>query len=193
MKKYRFKNNVHSLEDAQSVGLLLEKHFPDNKVKPDKLVEIAKDRRSPLHKFFDWDDRSAASKYRLNQARQLISALYVEVDDGSQLRAYENLYIEELSSNAYVSTDEIKASPDLSQQVVELALRELSYWKLKYQNYSDYFGVVLSAIDEVERSIKGVKDEKESNTRRNSNTGSNTPNRVKTSKNNPRRSYATSR
>lgn len=41
---------------------------------PRNVVAEAKKKSSPLHKFFDWDDRSAASKYRILRARYIINS-----------------------------------------------------------------------------------------------------------------------
>ena len=42
---------------------------------PADVVEKAKDNFTELHKCFEWDDTTAAEKYRLHQARQITSNL----------------------------------------------------------------------------------------------------------------------
>lgn len=46
---------------------------------PDAVVKDAKNRNSPLHEHFEWDDTKAAYQYRLDQARELIRKVRVEV------------------------------------------------------------------------------------------------------------------
>ena len=46
-------------------------------VKPEQVLDKARDDSSELHKCFDWDDSSAAEKYRLHQARLVINHLIV--------------------------------------------------------------------------------------------------------------------
>jgi hypothetical protein len=50
----------------------------DGLLTPEAVVETAKDKHSPLHSHFEWDDGHAASLYRLEQARRIIR-LAVEV------------------------------------------------------------------------------------------------------------------
>ena len=50
-------------------------------ITPEKVLEIAKDENSELHKCFEWDDSVAAEKYRLNQARMIIVNLVIEQKD----------------------------------------------------------------------------------------------------------------
>ena len=49
-------------------------------VTPESVLEKAKDKKSELHKCFDWDDKSAANKYRLQQARQIIQFIVTVPD-----------------------------------------------------------------------------------------------------------------
>ena len=46
-----------------------------------EVVHIAKDEESPLHPYFEWDDKAAGHEYRLIQARQLLRRVRVEYDD----------------------------------------------------------------------------------------------------------------
>lgn len=48
-------------------------------VRPDYVVEAARQPDSPLHPFFEWDDSVAAYEYRLNQARALIRSVRVDI------------------------------------------------------------------------------------------------------------------
>lgn len=41
-------------------------------ISPQIVLEAARDETSPLHDYFDWDDASAAERYRLVQARVLL-------------------------------------------------------------------------------------------------------------------------
>lgn len=47
------------------------------------VVEEAKTAKHPLHQFFEWDDRQAAQKHRLEQARHLMRSVYVIIEDVS--------------------------------------------------------------------------------------------------------------
>ena len=49
------------------------------KLTPAQVVEAAKDEASPIHECFTWDDSVAAAAYRIEQARELIRRVRIEV------------------------------------------------------------------------------------------------------------------
>lgn len=46
---------------------------------PEKVVDAARNPKSPLHDQFTWDDTKAAEEYRLWQARQLVARVRLEI------------------------------------------------------------------------------------------------------------------
>lgn len=61
----------------QALIALAEKH--KGTLTPDIVVRAAQPDSSPLHDYFDWDDREAAKKWRLEQARELIRSVHVSI------------------------------------------------------------------------------------------------------------------
>ena len=53
----------------------------DGEVKPTTVVREARDKSSPLHGVFEWNDSKAAQQYRLNQARRIIRAVKITVEE----------------------------------------------------------------------------------------------------------------
>ncbi len=51
------------------------------KLRPQAVVDAAKDEDSPLHNAFCWDDAEAARLYRLDQARRLIRSFKVVIEE----------------------------------------------------------------------------------------------------------------
>jgi hypothetical protein len=49
------------------------------KLSPLDVVEAARAKDSPIHGCFDWDDTEAANKWRLEQARELIRRVKIEI------------------------------------------------------------------------------------------------------------------
>lgn len=136
-------------KDAQLIGTFIEKTFP-NGVKPKELVDAARPRSSPIHKYFTWDDSIAAENYRLQEARKLVSCLIVEIDD-RPMRAFHNVRIEKLGKT-YVNFRTASANEDLWDQVIAQALNEVRIWKQKYQTYQQ-FKPIFMGIQKVERKI----------------------------------------
>jgi hypothetical protein len=50
----------------------------DGRLTPQQVVEAARSKDSPLHELFDWNIRSAASKWHLHQARTIIGAVRLQ-------------------------------------------------------------------------------------------------------------------
>jgi hypothetical protein len=106
---YTWKIGSHIRVDAEKVGKELEK-IKSAKT-PQAVVSYAEThQKSELHSFFEWDDSQAAQKYRLAQARHIISCLVITKTEYSPkekqevkvqtFRAYENVQTGE--GRAYV-------------------------------------------------------------------------------------------
>lgn len=63
-------------KDAQAIGEYLTRIGAE--FTPNDVLEAARNPRSPIHRYFDWDDTSAAEKYRLHQARNLVNSIQIE-------------------------------------------------------------------------------------------------------------------
>lgn len=158
MKKiYTFREgSPYSKKEAQKVGEFLETY---KAFKPKKVIELARPKNSPIHKFFDWNDTTAAEKYRLEQARSLVSALYIKIEN-TPVKAYENVKISIKEGNSYVPTDDVFSNEDLTAQVIEAAKRELLYWEAKYSLYKDYLPEVFSVIRRLREEQANGKSQK---------------------------------
>ena len=77
--EYSLKNSLNGLskKNAQEIGetirSITDKHA--GKLKPEFVVNDAKDKDHLLHNYFIWDNTEAGKKYRLCQARDLISSI----------------------------------------------------------------------------------------------------------------------
>lgn len=139
-------------EDAREIGILFEKIFPAGQITADLVLEAAKDRKSPLHKFFEWDDKKAAYLWRKDQARKIIRAIVIDVD-GAEVPAYHHVYLEESEDSRYVDQRQARESEELWKQVVSGALKEARAWKARYQTYRQ-LEPVFTAIDDVEKKMR---------------------------------------
>lgn len=73
--------------DTEEVGKELSKL---GNFTPTDVLDIAKSPKSPLHKYFEWDDSKAAHAYRLTQARHLVLSIGLE-SGGNQMRAFDSM------------------------------------------------------------------------------------------------------
>lgn len=61
--------------DAQVAGEVCEELEREGRLTPENLVEVSKDENAPLHNEFEWNDATAAKKYRRSQAQFIIKCL----------------------------------------------------------------------------------------------------------------------
>jgi hypothetical protein len=119
------------------------------RVTPELVVETAKNPKSPLHDYFDWNDKTAAEKFRLEQARLLLRSIII-VDHKNiegKVRAFYNVSEPTEEGRTYVTLDRVLSEPDLREQVIEYAYAELEGWKERYKQYSE-FRTIFKAIEE---------------------------------------------
>ena len=107
----------------------------DLKTTPEDVVKKARDPGSELHKCFDWNDTTAAEKYRLIQARAILrSIVYVEVKkEDAPVRVYQ---ITE-QKHVYQPTKLFLVNQDEYQALLKRALAELAAFKQKYKTLSE--------------------------------------------------------
>lgn len=160
-----------SQKRAQIYGECLEKiaEKRKGKVKPEDVVREARNRRSPLHNYFNWDNNDAAEKFRLWQARNLINHITVVVKYDHKEREQkaffsvnETPYGDErnLKNRIYITIERVLSEPNLREQVINKALDEVEYWEDKYKEYKE-LGEIFDAIKETRRKIrKKIKKKK---------------------------------
>lgn len=110
-------------------------------LKPKAVVNEARLESSPIHDLFDWDDSSAAEKYRENQAMHLIASVRVEYND-KEVDAYYNIQLETVPQKGYYSLDQVVSSEEIYQDVLRQAVKELKYWHDKYKQIKELAGLV---------------------------------------------------
>jgi hypothetical protein len=163
--RFTFRNNdpPHYLlnansADAQAIGERLMEITEENsgRLRPDDVVEDARDPRSPMHPHFEWDNTVAADKYRLNQAREIIRIIVREDDEGEDdqpRRAFINVNSGD-DGRSYRTVDEVMQSHDLQVAVMAQALRDLQSWQHRYQELSDICGLVATASSRLSAQIR---------------------------------------
>jgi hypothetical protein len=128
------KNTAFKDKDAVIIGRFLEKHFPNEEYDTAKIVELAKPKRSPIHKYFEWDDTVAAQRYRIQQARKMITSLVVIVDE-QEAPAAVSVVVRDgnKSHRTYMDTFKACEQEDLREQVLQDAIKSLQGWEWRYQ------------------------------------------------------------
>ena len=118
------------------------------------VLDDARDARSPLHDYFQWDDTAAAEAYRLSQATALIRRVKVTILDDSNpepVRVQVRYYTAEKDvlppavaagadedegsgSGAYISIERIVGNSAYESNLIESMRRDIQRIKAKYSN-----------------------------------------------------------
>ena len=142
-----------SKDDAQRVGEYLDElsQKKGGGLTPQDVLKSAKPKKSPIHKYFAWDDTEAARKYREWQARQLVNHVVViyEKDNSDQpetiaVRAFVNVTNRQ-EERKYTPIKDVMYDPQLRKQLLNKAKGELFTWRRKYKDlveFSEVFDII---------------------------------------------------
>ena len=128
---------------------------------PNDVVEYARGPNTELHSRFEWDDSSAAEKYRLEQARGLIRVCVTILPNKDRvIDTYVSLKQDRYSTGGngnqiggYRSSIEVMLVPKLRKTLLEEAMEEHESWEQKYRDI-----VELADIFATARSVKAKQE-----------------------------------
>lgn len=120
-------------------------------LKPEDVVEFARDESTALHSVFTWDDTEAAAQYRLWQARQVIRVCVTVRDDvkGPPIRTYVSLY-DDRGDDGYRLLTDVLSDDEMRDKLLLQALSELKTWQAKYRQL-EKLAPIFAAAEKVER------------------------------------------
>jgi len=168
MKKVRLNNDELKIPEkkkekyARELGRIYKKN---GILTVNNVLREAKNKKSPLYDYYDWNDKSASQKWREHQTRILINTVEIIVEN-KKIPKYEMIKVEVKNNRNYkvvkgykdyydiVSNEEYKA------QIITQALGELKCWQAKYENYLKEFGSIFQAISLTERRLRKKKKKK---------------------------------
>ena len=136
----------------------LEKKY-NGQLNPKDVVREASNPKSPLHNWFDWDDNEASEKWRLHQARMLITTIKVNVvfnGNAKSYRKYLNVNVGDEKGRFYVPTTIAIKNPDMKSQILQKAVNEIIYWEKCYSDYKELEDVFLG-IRKTKKRLKKMK------------------------------------
>jgi hypothetical protein len=126
----------------------------DETLTPQLVVKRASKKSSPLHDAFEWDDQEAARLHREELARLLIRSVKIVVKEAGKKDRITRAFVhiesegEEDERRFYVTIQKAAKDEDMSDYVLERALRELNAWRRKYRNLDEVLPII-EALDEV--------------------------------------------
>ena len=112
------------------------------------MVEESRDPAAPLHPAFEWDDKKAATAYRVEQASHIIRHIDVVIDkgngDNSPIRAFVSVKRDE--DRSYTSVLHALSDEVLRAQVLAQAWGELEAWRRRHAELAE-FADIFAQID----------------------------------------------
>lgn len=130
--------------------LLRLSHEHDGLLKPEMVVDAARQEASPLHEYFEWDDTEAGRRYRILQATRLIrvSVTLIGGDRPEVIRAFVSLKPDRTSGVGYRETLAVLQETSLRDQLLQDARMELASFLKKYKHLEE-LAEVFAAIKHV--------------------------------------------
>ena len=115
-------------------------------LRPEDVVEYARDPATALHARFEWNNSKAAHAYRLFQARQFIRVSVRQLAT-AQVRAFVSLTPQRVQvGGGYETTLAVMRDAEKREQLLLDALGELQGFRRKYLQLRE-LGEVFAAID----------------------------------------------
>jgi hypothetical protein len=151
--RYQWRKGWEPGGDPQTVGEILEQIREQNGglLQPRHVVKAAAPANHPLHRYFEWDDRKAAAKWRHKQAQSLINHVYIEMPDDPEADAtiaYVSIGEHKQDGRYFVSAQDAMVDPEMRQQVLGEAMQSIQAWRRRYQALTE-LSEIFQAIDAV--------------------------------------------
>lgn len=124
---YREGHRVRGGVPPEAVAAELERiRRRDGSVRAEAVVAEAEPEESPVHPAFTWDDAEAGHRWRLVEARTLIRAVQVVVDDQPPKPAYVHVPRIAEAEGDYQPPEVVAKRVDMFTLALDEALRDLS-------------------------------------------------------------------
>jgi hypothetical protein len=131
---------------------------------PERVVELARSRSSPLHEMFEWDDEVAAHAHRLQQARAIIRSVRVEVTVDERVLSVPK-YVhdpERDETGGYVETMAVASKRSVAARVLRQEFARAVACLRRAQNVAAAMGMS-DRVDELIRELSGAVQEVDDN------------------------------
>lgn len=150
---YKVKSGARLPVSAQTAGDECERLRSDGRLTPRNLVDESRPEDAPLHKCFEWDDTTAAEKWRETQAAYIIRSVEVVIEQSpTPTRAFVATVSD--GNRRYESIGYVLRDSDGRDALLDSARRELLAFRRKYQTLhelADVFDAIEGVIGSQQR------------------------------------------
>jgi len=129
----------------EAIAARLEKIAKLNggRVTPDAVLADAQNAKSPLHDQFEWDDTVAARQYRLQQARELIRSVKVEITTNTKTVSTVR-YVRDPSAGeaqGYVEVAKLRDDKTLAAEALQAEIRQANALVARARSLAEALGL----------------------------------------------------
>ena len=113
------------------------------------VVDDARPKASPLHRYFEWNNTKAAEEYRMDQARHLIQAVTIIREDAPEsepTRAIVTLIDSPANGSKYYTLGEVQSDSEVREAYLAQALREAHQWMDRYKRFEKELALAFDGI-----------------------------------------------
>lgn len=122
----------------EAVAVLLNLHEKAGFIDTQTVVDTAKNPKSPLHQYFEWDDNSAAAEWRLAQARLLIGHVKVTVLDRPDVTTRAFVSLGTGTNREYRSVIAVLNNPDELAELKDALRKEILTWTQRLEAFEEF-------------------------------------------------------
>ena len=143
----------------------IAKNTPDGIATPEAIIEDARKKNSPIHRFYEWDKDIAFEQYLLDRTRHIVKSIQYAVHYNQQVvavRAFEHV-TSPGGVRGYKAIEEVKCDEFYKRQVVEEALATIRRFEQKYNEMLEFFGLS-SRVSTIRKKIEESREAWESAT-----------------------------
>jgi hypothetical protein len=154
-------NGYHNYKvDANIVGGIIECIERQNgSVTSEALLEVAKSEDSPIHNMFEWNDKVAANKYRLEQSRVIICSLRVVVtadnedEPEKKISAFVNVNppSEVGTKSVYMNLNNALSNEDTRKNVLDRMYRDMQAFIDRYYTFDEATKVIQAMSEALDK------------------------------------------
>ena len=132
------------------------------RITADAVIADAKKKTSPLHDQFDWNDSVAAKKWRLEQARQLIRSVRIDIQTETKTVSTVR-YVRDPSAGeeqGYIETARLRDDRSLAIEALQAEIKSANALVARARSLAEALGLdaeirmVAESVDRLEVGLK---------------------------------------
>ena len=131
---------------------------------PSTVLNVAKNPKSCLHRYFCWDDTEAARRYREQQAYELIRTIKTTITthDNREVTVRAFFPVKQVEADGtidhskrgnYISTEQIVTNEEAMRQIIDRAKSEMIAFSTKYRSLAS-LAEFSEVFDAISRAVK---------------------------------------